>query len=128
MVHLRPLFRDELIDIWSDKRIKPGQIWNKEIEKALEEAKIAILLVTADFLASDYVSEKELPLLIKASADEGVTIVPIFIKPANLNKFENITRYQGVNTPSITILDMAENDQEKTFVKLSEAVEQYYNN
>ena len=128
MVHLKPLFRDSQIDIWSDKRIKPGEKWNKEIESALEEAKLAILLISADFLASDYINEKELPSLIKASSLEGAVIIPVFLKPGNLNRFENITEYQGINTPSTTIIDLPENEQEKLFVKLSQRVEEIYSN
>ncbi len=126
MVHLRPLVRDEDIDIWSDKRIKPGEKWSKEIEKALEEAKVAILLLSADFIASEYIIRKELPVLIKSNYEEGTVVIPIFLKPANLNKFENITQYQGINTPNQTLIDLAENEQEKLFVKLSQAVEEIY--
>lgn len=128
MVHLKPLFRDDIVDIWSDKRIKPGQNWNKEIEKALEETKVALLLISADFLASDYVNQKELPNLIRASANEGAIIVPLFLKPANLNRFDNITQYQGINAPEITVISMQENDQEKLFVRLSQFIDETYNN
>lgn len=127
MVHLKPLFRDGIVDIWSDIRIKPGEKWNKEIEKALEETKVAILLISADFLASDYINENELPNLIKANSVEGAVIVPIFLGPVNLNRFENITQYQGVNTPNTTLIDMDKNQQEKLFVKLSQTIESVYN-
>jgi hypothetical protein len=126
MVHLKPLIRDEDIDIWVDTRIRPGQKWNKEIQKALESAKIAILIVSADFIASDYITEKELPTLIKSSHDDGTIIIPLFLKPANLNRFINITQYQGVNTPDNLIIEMSESEKEKIFVKLSQEIEKYY--
>ncbi|GAB4047086.1 hypothetical protein GCM10028810_28640 [Spirosoma litoris] len=128
LVHLKPLFRDGLIDIWSDKRIKPGDKWNDEIETSLEQTKVAILLVSADFIASDYIVNNELPQLLKASSDLGASILPVFIKPANLNKFDYITQYQGFNSPSDTISGMIENDQEKLFVELSQRVEELYQN
>lgn len=126
MVHLKPLFGDGNIDVWSDKRIKPGEKWNKEIEKALEVTKVAILIISADFIASDYINQKELPELIKANYAEGATIIPLFLKPANLSRFENVTQYQGVNSPAATIIDLNENEQEKVFVKLSQRVEELY--
>ena len=49
------------IDDWSDQRIKTGQRWKEEIEKALRQADIAILLVSTDFLASDFIRNNELP-------------------------------------------------------------------
>ena len=126
LVHLAPIFRDGIIDVWSDKRIKPGEKWNKEIQSALESSKIAILLVSADFLASEYINEKELPKLIKSSQEGGTVIIPVFLKPSNLHRFDNITQYQGVNTPSRTIIDMEESEQEKQFVALSLQVDEYY--
>lgn len=126
LVHLKPLIRDTDIDIWVDTRIQPGQKWNNEIEKALECAKIAILIISADFIASDYITEKELPSLIKSSFEDGTVIIPIFLKPANLNRFDNITQYQGINTPTKPIIEMSELDQEKVFVRLSQEIEKLY--
>jgi hypothetical protein len=42
----------------SDKMIIPGDKWRKEIQSAIESAKIAILLISADFLASDFITRK----------------------------------------------------------------------
>ena len=53
-VHLRPLIRDSIADIWDDTRIKPGDSWQLEIRKALESASVAVLLISADFLASEF--------------------------------------------------------------------------
>ena len=126
MIHLRPLLGNGSIEIWSDTQIEPGDKWNSEIENALKETRVAILIVSADFIASEYITQKELPALIKASATGGARIIPVFLKPANLNKFENITQYQGLTSPSTVITDLPENEQEKLFVKLSQTIEEIY--
>ncbi len=126
LVHLKPLITDGDIDIWSDKRIKPGDQWNKEIISALEGTKVAILLVSADFIASSYITQVELPHLIKATSEEGAMIIPIFLKPSNLNRFENINKYQGINSPNETLIDLPEPEREKIFVKVSQRVEEIY--
>ena len=63
-VHLRPFERAGLVDVWADTRLRPGQRWRQEIELALERAAVSILLVSADFLASDFVADNELPPLL----------------------------------------------------------------
>ena len=57
LVHLKPYTRDSTIEVWSDKRIKPGGSWKKEIRSALARAQAAILLVSADFIGSDFIHE-----------------------------------------------------------------------
>src|SRR2546428_2247042 len=52
--HLSVLQRQRVIAVWHDRRIEPGQEWRHEIDSNLEKAQIVLLLISADFLASDY--------------------------------------------------------------------------
>jgi hypothetical protein len=54
---LKPLSRSEGIRFWSDRDIKAGE-WEPQIEKAMKDAVAAVLLVSDNFLASDYIIEK----------------------------------------------------------------------
>src|SRR6218665_3206938 len=71
LVHLKPLERDGLIDTWVDTRLLAGDRWKKEIDAALKKARVAVLLVSADFLASDFIINNELPPLLKAAEEQG---------------------------------------------------------
>jgi hypothetical protein len=49
---------------WMDHRILPGEHWREEIEQALERSRFGLLLVSPGFLASEFITEKELPPLL----------------------------------------------------------------
>src|SRR5690242_13407994 len=80
-VHLRPFEREGRVDVWADVRLQPGQQWRQEIRNALDEAAAAVLLVSADFLASDFIATNELPPLLAAAKTDGVPILPVVVKP-----------------------------------------------
>lgn len=74
--HLRVLRSRGLIDLWSDERIGVGEEWKTEIDEALTRANVAILLVTRNFLNSDFILEREVPEILRRR-EQGLTIIPI---------------------------------------------------
>jgi hypothetical protein len=121
-VHLRPLERQGLLKLWDDTRIQPGTRWLEEIEEHLEAASSAILLVSADFLASDFCTEDELPRLLKRAADRGVRILPVIVSPCQLSVAPTLAAIQAVNPPSRTLVEMTEGEQERVLSALAAAV------
>jgi hypothetical protein len=122
-VHLRPLVRESTIEVWNDKLIKPGASWAAEIQSALEKSKVAILLISADFLASDFIASNELPPLLQAAEEEGAIIIPVIVSPSSFLRMEKLARFQTVNDPSKPLVNMTIGEQEAVFVKLAELVE-----
>ncbi len=78
--HLGVLQHTGLIDLWNDDRIGAGKDWEPEISRAMARAKVAILLVSANFLTSDFILGKEVPNLLKRRQTEGLTIFPVIAK------------------------------------------------
>ncbi|APW61697.1 TIR domain-containing protein [Paludisphaera borealis] len=100
-VHLKPLERDGLIDRWDDTRIQTGDAWREEIQRAVAAAKVVILLVSADFLASDFIEREELPPLLAAAAERGARILPVIVGSCMLEgPNSNVGKYQAVNSPN----------------------------
>lgn len=84
-VHLRPLVREGALVVWDDTKIPSGAAWEREIETALATAKVAILLISADFLASDFVAGSEIPPLLAAARDDGAIILPLIVSPSRFS-------------------------------------------
>jgi hypothetical protein len=122
-VHLKPLERQGVLSLWDDTRINPGTRWRDEIRNALEHARVAVLLVTADFLASDFIAMNELPPLLKAAENQGTLILPIIIKPCRFEQTEELSHFQAVNSPSKPLIAVRATRREELFVDVSRRIE-----
>jgi tetratricopeptide (TPR) repeat protein len=72
---------DSRFSIYSDRLVQPGDAWAAEIEAALKKADVAILLISADYLTSNFIINKEIPLLLELSEKEKLKIIPLIVKP-----------------------------------------------
>jgi hypothetical protein len=122
-VHLKPLEQSGVVTRWDDTMIDAGQNWRDQISQALAAAKVAILLISADFLASDFISTNELPPLLAAAESEGATILPVIISPCRFTQIPHLAQFQAVNQPSQPLITLSKGRQEAIFVKVSETVE-----
>jgi hypothetical protein len=109
--------------VWTDTRIEAGSDWKHEVEVALEQASVAILLITADFLASDFIVENELPPLLEQAETHGTRILPIIIKPCRYVRDPRLQRLQAINDPRTPLLSLSPVEQERVLDEVAEAVE-----
>lgn len=122
-VHLKPLEREGLLDLWDDSRISVGDEWRHEISGAISSAKVAILLVSADFLASDFIANNELPPLLNAARTKGAAIIPVLLRPSRFEYTKELAHYQSLNPPSAPLSSMPEHEQESMLVELSAQIQ-----
>ena len=121
-VHLTPLEREGIIQRWDDTLIKPGKNWMHEIQSALTSAKVGIFLVSADFLASDFISKEELPSLLTAANERGTTILPVIVGHCGFLKTEGLKNLQAINDPSRPLVDLTKGEQQVVFEKVADTV------
>ncbi|MCO6428339.1 peptidoglycan-binding protein [Nitrosomonas communis] len=118
-VHIAPLERSGVVDRWDDTKILPGKKWREEIAQAIQSAKVAILLISAYFMASEFIAENELPPLLEAAEHDGAVILPVIISPCVMG---NLATFQAVNSPSKPLVDLSRGDRDRVWVKLVEAI------
>ena len=95
--HIPPM--KDAMDIWHDGVIETGEVWRAEIEKAIQDSLAAVLFISADFFNSSFIGEVELPRLLNRAINEGATIINVFLGTCLTDKFPDIMKYQGVNSP-----------------------------
>jgi len=81
--HLAVLKRRGIIADWHDRRIGAGTEWRNQIDKNLELAQVILLLISADFLASDYCYESELSRAIQRHENGEARVIPVIARPCD---------------------------------------------
>lgn len=79
--HLSPLKRNGLIDEWYDRDISAGSEWQQEIEEHLNTAQIILLLVSPDFINSDYCYGIEMKRAIERHEHGEARAIPVIFRP-----------------------------------------------
>jgi hypothetical protein len=129
---LRPLEREGLLAAWADTRLQGGDDWAHEIDEALDVATVAVLLISQDFLASDFIVKQELPHILEREATGLLTVLPVFLgssqvktlgfpdpRPGGRGKVF-LTRFQGYGTPDKPLADRTWSERDKIYLQLSE--------
>ncbi|MGH8553750.1 MAG: toll/interleukin-1 receptor domain-containing protein, partial [Methylococcales bacterium] len=129
-IHLRALF-DEKDLFWTDNEIKADQQWDQEIKTALKDCKIAVMLISPTFLASGYIRDQEIPILLERRESEQIKLTSLYLVDSvvghddaafkiNVNGRERsikLTEYQGLNTPGAPIAKFTRNHRAEEYKK-----------
>lgn len=113
------LQRDRGIEFWSDRDIEPGAKWHETIQTELDRAKVAVLLVSQDFLASPYIASNELPGMLEAAETEGMTIFWIPVRPSQY-KHSPIAKFQAAYSPDKPLARLRGAERDQAFVDIGD--------
>lgn len=86
------------IKVWDDKEIMPGDLWNDAIKNALSQTRVAICLVSSNFLNSGYISTNELKYFMEEAARQQVRIFPVPVSRLKEGEENPLKDIQFVNS------------------------------
>ena len=81
-IHFAPLRRNEKkVETWNDRKLIPGTKFDEEIKKHLNEDDIIILLISADFIESDYCYNVEMKTALERMENSEAVVIPVIVRP-----------------------------------------------
>jgi tetratricopeptide (TPR) repeat protein len=81
--HLSSLARQGLISTWHPRLIIAGEDWQHVTDAHFQKASLILLLISPDFLASDYCYGKEMREALQREREKGVCVIPILLRPVD---------------------------------------------
>ncbi|HEX6184410.1 MAG TPA: COR domain-containing protein [Pyrinomonadaceae bacterium] len=94
--HLSPLERLKLIETWYDRRIVAGEDFGQKINENIDSADIILLLVSADFIASDYCYQKEMARALERHEKKEARVVPVIVRDVDWKVIPELSRLTAV--------------------------------
>ena len=117
--HLKPLQHEGLIDVWHDRDISAGLDWEHEIKQHLDEAQIILLLVSPDFMASDYCYSKEMKQALERHKRGEAYVIPIILRHVDWQRAP-FGKLQSLPTDGKPVKSWQ--DQDKAFLTVEEGI------
>jgi internalin A len=118
--HLKILQRSELIDVWHDRKIEAGDDWKKKIDENLERADIILLLLSPDFIASDYCHEIEAKRALERHRQGEARVIPVVFRPCNWQTLE-VASLQSLPRDGLPITQWK--DKDSAWLNVEEGIE-----
>ena len=105
---LQVLEEQGLLELWCDRDIESGRVWEEEINANLAAAKIAVLLISSNFLTSKFVMTKEVPYLLSQHEAAGMRIIPVLMKACVWEAVPWLRRLQMVPRDAKPVAELPE--------------------
>jgi hypothetical protein len=135
-VFLKPFEARGRMLVWTDRELLVGEDWELAISRALAEAAVALLLVTPDFLASEYIRQRELPMLLAARERGQLALACLYVRASNVSdvtfeftsadgavKSVPLTAFQGLNMPDDAVASRRGNRRDEQLTQAARRLE-----
>jgi len=118
---LKELEMQGVCRIWDDSQIPPGKDWKKEIEMAMDTADGAVLMISEDFLASDFIIKHELPLILSNKGD-NFKVFPVIVKSCHWQKFKWLSDIQVFPPGGAPLIESSESEIKDKLTNLAKII------
>src|SRR5947209_12052879 len=120
--HLKPLQRQGLIDVWHDRDISAGTEWEHEINRHLNEAEIILLMVSPNFMDSDYCYGIEMKRAIERHERGEAQVIPIILRHVYW-QVDPISKLQALPRDAIPVISSRWHTQDEAFFDVTEGIQ-----
>ena len=109
-------------EVWADDRIDAGEDWYPEIRKAIDRSAVAVLLLTKDFLRTDFIAKQEIPELLRRREELGMKLIPLLIHDCPWKAVRWLRALNIVPTKATPLDTMSEQQQDTFLSRMTEDI------
>ena len=119
---IKALEQADRVTVWDDRKISGGEQWYDEIEQAMADAAVAVCLISADYLASNFVIAEEVAYLLKRREETGMVILPVLLWDCAWQAFEWISATQMIPRDGKTIAEDFRGQENRVFADVARRI------
>jgi tetratricopeptide (TPR) repeat protein len=123
--HLRMLEKAGRLTVWDDRGIDGGATWYDEINRVMKDAEVAVCLISADYLSSDFCVKEEIPYLLERRKQEGMLLLPVLIRPCLWTSLDWLKALQMLPRDGKSVAVDFKDDWDTPFVLVADSVHTY---
>ncbi|HEX5719723.1 MAG TPA: toll/interleukin-1 receptor domain-containing protein, partial [Thermoanaerobaculia bacterium] len=121
--HLEPIARHHPIEAWYDTKIRAGDNWKEEIRRALASTKVAVLLVSANFLKSSFIVEEELSYFINAARSGELKLLWVLLSPCAFAE-DGLQDFQAAHDIKKPLSSLTQNEADASLVAVCQQIKE----
>lgn len=121
-VQLEVLEQQGLLEVWDDRQIDAGETWYDKIRAAMDGAEVAVCLISAEYLASDFCTKEEIPYLLKRRTEQGMRLLPVLVRPCPWKLVSWLKAIQMLPRDGQTIADLRGAKRDRVFSEIAESI------
>ena len=119
---LEVLALEGYFSVWDDRQIEPGDDWFAEIERELNQADVAVMLISASFLRSSFILTEEIPIMLRRRQQDGMILIPLIIKPCAWQDIPWLSAIPGGHKDNLALSGLSEHDQDQALADLAREI------